>query len=295
MKKRAPPVPKTPREICRQLFGNPEPPAEVWEKQFDYCYDELEKLAHKDWRLMDENDLGIYLLDLKYVEPLQPDLFRYLFPVCLALWQECLMQERFFEGEACTFLDVLQRGNLFERMMTFDERQAVQDFMSEALIRSLGQPRRFASEEVFWMHTLTNFGALIPKIPEVWTRWWTFDLPGKAVAALMFASLLMYSDTENPIFRSPRFVPRVSKVMDYRFDEGWLEPNLAFLHDTLTVDYLQTKIAEAATVLQHEPEGKLAARLVTDAKERQDIIPIFIEDLLTELRYPDSPYGKPRA
>jgi hypothetical protein len=287
MKKR---TPKTPREICRQFFGNPEPPANVWEAQFDFNMEELRKLTRKDWREIDARDLCIYLLDLCYVEPLQPDLFRYLFPICLAVWQECLMQGQSLEGEANSFFGILHRGNIFERMMTPKERQAVYDFMIDSMIHRFEQERGFIYMEsrtpaYVWLYCFSHFGCHIPKIPEVWTRWWTFDHPGKAVSALMYASGLIYFDDENPIFH--KWTPERGGGGPYLADideNGWLEPNLAFLRNTLTADYLLAKIAEAAAVLQHEPEGKLAARLASNARERQDIIPFFIEDLLAELR-----------
>ena len=73
------------------IFGNPGPPRQIWERQFDGFGDKLEKLARTPYDEIDFSDLWYYHHDLTYVE-LQPDLFTYLFPVCLMDWHHSLMQ-----------------------------------------------------------------------------------------------------------------------------------------------------------------------------------------------------------
>jgi hypothetical protein len=64
---------------ARTIFSFPEPPQDVWERQFDYCEEELSRIARTPWEQFDFDDLWYYHHDLAYVE-LQPDLFNYLFP-----------------------------------------------------------------------------------------------------------------------------------------------------------------------------------------------------------------------
>ena len=51
----------------------------------------LHKLAQTPWEKIDFSDLWYYHHDLAYVE-LQPELFAYLFPVCLMDWHMTLLQ-----------------------------------------------------------------------------------------------------------------------------------------------------------------------------------------------------------
>ena len=80
-------------ERARAIFGNAEPPRQVWEKQFDYHDDELQRLAATPYREIERRKLSYYLEDLAFVE-LQPELFRYLFPVCLMEWHDSLRENR---------------------------------------------------------------------------------------------------------------------------------------------------------------------------------------------------------
>ena len=67
---------------ARAIFGYPDPPTEVTESQFDGFDDALRRLATTPYDEIDFSDLWYYHHDLTYME-LQPDLFAYLFPVCL--------------------------------------------------------------------------------------------------------------------------------------------------------------------------------------------------------------------
>lgn len=76
--------PETLREHCRHIFGDEPPVLCVWETEFDYADAELKALAAKEWQQISERDLSAYyVLNLVYNEPMQIELFRYLFPLCL--------------------------------------------------------------------------------------------------------------------------------------------------------------------------------------------------------------------
>lgn len=84
--------PETLRERCRHIFGDEPPVLNVWEAEFDYADAELQALAATDWRQITDWHLSVYyVLNLVYHEPMQPELFRYLFPLCLACWRETLL------------------------------------------------------------------------------------------------------------------------------------------------------------------------------------------------------------
>jgi hypothetical protein len=127
-------------ERVRNLLSNPSPPPRVWEQQFDGDQAELETLVSRDWKEIKLKDLYIYFLGLHYVE-LQPDLFRYLFPICLYRWYESLMQneqdtlEEFRrEGWIEQFHFAMGNGYLLQSMTSPDEREAIYAFFHDALL-----------------------------------------------------------------------------------------------------------------------------------------------------------------
>jgi len=66
----------------RAIFNDPKLPEHIWQSQFDGFDEELQRLARTPYDEIDFSDLWYYHHDLAYVD-LQPDLFAYLFPVCL--------------------------------------------------------------------------------------------------------------------------------------------------------------------------------------------------------------------
>src|SRR6266404_4503753 len=75
---------------ARSIFGNAAIPGQVWERQFDSFDEELGRLCRTPSSEIDFSDLWCYYHDLAFVE-LQPEVFAYLFPVCLMAWHESLM------------------------------------------------------------------------------------------------------------------------------------------------------------------------------------------------------------
>ncbi|WZB75909.1 hypothetical protein WJ972_07570 [Achromobacter insuavis] len=75
---------------------------------------------------------------------LQPDLFRYLFPLCLACWHDTLT-----DRDAHPFEDwqrALRRPHLFDAMMTPAQAQAVHAFILDSLLARLDRERGFVYE-----------------------------------------------------------------------------------------------------------------------------------------------------
>lgn len=128
-------------ERVRNILGNPSPPPTVWQQQFDGDQAELESLVSRDWKEIKLKDLYIYFLDLNYYVELQPDLFRYLFPICLYRWYESLMQneqdtleESCLEGCLQQFHFAMGNGYLLQSMTSPDERESIYAFFHDALL-----------------------------------------------------------------------------------------------------------------------------------------------------------------
>ncbi|WP_445658920.1 hypothetical protein [Achromobacter sp. NCFB-sbj8-Ac1-l] len=279
----------TPREHCRALFGNPVAPIDVWEREFDHDDAALHALAKKDWWDINADELRrYYLLNLVHVEPLQPEVFRYLFPLCLAYWQEALMDD---SGPAFdNWHDVMRRTCLFETMMTPPQAQAVKTFITDGLLARLDRERGFLYDgsrtpAYTWQFEINELGGSLPLVARLWDRWWAVDSPGKAVSAIMYASGLIYEEGENPIFGA--WTREHGGGGPYLSDAGasadWSADNLQALRERLTVERLLTLVDLSAQRLRQEPEFALAMRIAVDARDRTSIIEIQIDALLESL------------
>jgi hypothetical protein len=280
-------VPTTARDRCRRIFDNPHPPEHVWEREFDYDDAGLQALARKDWRAIDRCDLAnLYLLNLVYVEPLQPELFRYLFPLCLAVWHESLMS-----NQPWPLYPALRRPYVFDAMMTPRQRVDVTAFMVDSFMERLDQERSFLytgskTPAYAWLGVLISLGESVPLVESLWRRWWTLDSPGKAASALIYASGLIYAEGENPLFGV--WTRAHGGGGPYLVDTdlgGWLPVNLDALRRVVTPESVIDTVERAAQVLRGEPEAAWAARVATDARGRSDIIAIQIEDLVEGLSH----------
>ena len=116
-----------------ELFDHPTPPRHVWENQFDYLDAELRRVARKPWEEISDEDLWYYLHDLAYVT-LQPDLFKYLFPVCLHFWYRTLMRgDGADQGDADLHYS-LHHGHILSKMLDEEGRNKV-SFIASPLSR----------------------------------------------------------------------------------------------------------------------------------------------------------------
>lgn len=279
-------------ERSRQIFGNPSPPETITEQQFDGFDDKLAKVGTTDWHQIAFADLWYYLHDLAY-RPLQPDLFAYLFPVCLNFWYHTLMHNREAGLGDAEFHYSLYQGQVLEKMLTAEQRQAVYDYFHDAMLDRIEAERGFV-----YNHSKTPFytivarfnalGFVAPVTGRIWESWWRLDHPGKAVAAVMYASGLIYDTEENPIFEpwtpdKGGGGPYLDSSEAQIYGGSWLEANLEFMLDKLAVETIQSKMQEAASVLQNEPEAVVAAQVAADAAERTELIEIRIDDLLEAL------------
>jgi hypothetical protein len=275
-------------ERARAIFGHADSPAEVWESQFDYCDDDLKRLAATPYRKIDRADLWYYFHDLAYV-PLQPDLFNYLFPVCLMEWHHSLLNnEPCAQGDA-EFHYALVRGNVLEGMLSAHQREEVYGFFRDSFLERLDAERGFVragspTPAFGWMLRFNCLGLVVPCIEMFWKPWWQVETPGRAVCTLQYCSGLIYFEGENPIF-DPWTAehggggPYLAENNSFLFDAGLQPPNLEFLKRTLTAPYVLQKVQQAADRLDNEPERELARKISSDAATKREMIETMIAEL----------------
>lgn len=294
---------RTAFEKFRKAYGNPSAPKQIWEVQFDYDQKALKRLCSPVKKLPNISDLySYYLHDLNYVSELQPDLFAYLLPFCLQGWHEDLMH-----GTAGGFVEqfhcALGRRPLLEMLLPLRQRSAVFAFLRDSLLESLEQTSglRFQEESVFRYRMyrrfsyLASYGVIVPDVEGLWREWWEMRSRGYTVAALQYASCLMYPTDANPVFApwTPTEGGGPPCLWEYDsigFEEHWLPVNVEFLARTLSVDYLHEKIALAVQRLEGEPEHEQAVRIQSDFAEWQWLAEARIPELIKYLATP-SPVG----
>jgi hypothetical protein len=272
------------------IFGNPAPPLQVTEYQFDGFDDELRELAQTPLDKIQDGDLWYYLHDLAYVE-LQPDLFTYLFPVCLNFWYHTLLRNVGCAVGDAEFHYALFRGEILEKYVTPDQRNQIFTFFHDGFLDCLDEQRGFIYQDVQppasgWISRFNSLGLVTTLTEPIWNSWWSMDSCGQAVSALIYLSGLMYGRGENPIFK-----PWAKKYGglyvwendSYIFDHGWLPANLDFFRRTLTVDYLGQKAREASQRLANEPEAEMANKIYEDYEQLAEDVEIRIEYLLERL------------
>ncbi len=263
-------------------------PQEVLERQFDGFDDVLESLARTPYDQIDFSRLWYYHHDLAYVE-LQPDLFAYLFPVCLMDWHGSLMRNEPCSHGDSEFHYGVRQGMVLEKMVDPKQRGAIYDFFRDGFVERLDAERGFVyagsrTPAYGWMHRFNSLGIVMPGIDLLWKRWWSLDTPGRAVAALQYCSGLMYAEGKNPFF--PAWTPEDGGGGPYLWendshihDAGWAEDNLAFLRTALTVEFVSDRVATAVSRLRGEPEWEKARRLLDDLLNAQELLTLRTAEL----------------
>lgn len=265
------------------IFGHAPAPRRVWQRQFDGDRAALERLAGTSQWQIREADLYRFVDDLNWVPRLQPDLFRYLFPVCLHFWADTLMANRpFIANPGGDFHRALLVGRVLERMATPEERTEVWRFFRDAMLdrldeergfRRSGEPsRKFSDRANAWLIRFNTLGLLMPGIGRLWNEWWRLETPGRAVAALEYASGLVYIEGMNPMFEpwtpdEGGGGPYLWDIDAAIYDHGWREDNVRFLAKTLTTEYLRERLARIVEVLRDQPEEEMALRVQRDFEE----------------------------
>ena len=284
-------------ELSRAIFNNPPKPSVVTEHQFDGFDDELKKIANLDWTDIEDGDLWYYIHDLAYVD-LQKDLFDYLFPVCLDFWYQSLMRSESAECGDAEFHYALRHGDVLRKMTTEVQTDMVYQFFIDGFMDRVEIERGFdyrgeKTPVYALLYRFNSLGYIAPVIERLWTQWWEFDLPGKAVSAIKYASGLIYLKGDNPIFdewtgKKGGGGPYLTESDASIFDAGWMAENLAFMKKTLSVGYIQNKMQQACDCLVEEPEHDMAAQVARESLINDDVIQLRIDDLLEGLSKPEA-------
>jgi len=124
---------------------------------------------------------------------------------------------------------------------------------------------------------LNSVGVVFPVVEPVWKSWWSMETRGRAICALIWSSGLICAEEENPLFwdydkQDENDRPYLRESDAFLVWVPWLEPNLEFLQQTLSADYLHFKLLEAAKTLATGQEHQMALELAALAKGRSEVI-----------------------
>ncbi|MBN9658440.1 MAG: hypothetical protein J0H49_09690 [Acidobacteria bacterium] len=258
-------------------------PRSVWQEDFDYNDEVLLEMARIDWDQIGPQHLSYYFLDLAFVE-LQPDLLRHVFPACLKFWYETLLQDKAAASGQADFHFALVEGEVAERMLSAQERNALNAFLVDGLLDRIEATGSLHHSDPGWIARFNSLGFVAPVILQIWEDWWLLDSPGKALSAVQYASGLVYRQEENPLHGAP-----LASNDSWISGRAWRNDNLTFLREVLTVDHVRNKLHAAATALWQHPEAKVAGQIAADAGTRGDTIRARIGDLLANLSSAERP------
>jgi len=241
-------APITWERVCG-IFGNPPPAWSIKETQFEGNRERLRDLARTPVQKINFADLGCYYEDLAYVE-LQPEIFRHLFPACLMHWQQTLRQGLSCEVDNVDFHYGVDRGDVFNKMLSPQERLEVFAVFHDGLILEIDRletPREFGREtfgDLNWLFRFNSLAMVLPQIEPIWNSWWRTNTLGRALAVVQFCSLLTLQPREFD-YQGPPIPPDVWEDDTNIYEHRWLPANVGFLKRTLTAEYAFKAINEA--------------------------------------------------
>lgn len=287
---------------AREITGYASPPPTVVQEQSDGFQGELRRLAWTPQEAITHEELWYYHHDLWRSE-LQPDLFAYLFPVCLMDWHATLLANR-----PCAYGDTefhwgLWQGQVLDRML--DERQRAQlfAFFRDGFLDRIDQERGFryvgsGTPAYAWMRRLGSIGFVMPDIAVVWDAWWALESPGAAVALIQWCSALMYREGENPLFgvwtaSGGGGGPCPWEDDSFIYGAGWPPANVAFLREALGLFKIRDGLERALTKLRGEPEKERALAIVGDFPNRAGLVAKRAAELPDMLAAEEAPFGWP--
>lgn len=279
-----------------QVLGQSSPPKRISQQPFDYDPGHYRRLCHLNGTTPSGIDLYQYALDMEYM-PLQPDLLRYLLPICLKAWQEEIFatgssdytgfSERFWT--ALSPRSTSQNTFVLEEELNAKEYQSVMQFMYDSLLRRMDQEThlRFVgsqSSPYQWFHNLGSFCIVFPYLHSLWDEWWRMNTVGHAACVLQYISCLMYWDDENPVFApwtpdKGGGPPELWESECFAYEYGWRQENVALLAEKLTIEYVAEKL-EQATAINDSPQSKpISAKMLADWPQCHDLVASRIAEL----------------
>ena len=271
----------------KAIFDNPKPVEHVWQHQFDYDDGKLKELALTKLEEIDFGDMWYYHHDLAYME-LQPELFKYLFPVCLMDWHQSLLANDSCSHGDSEFHYGIIHGNVLDKMLTPTRRNAVNQVFVDSMLFRLHQERFLQwdhrrSTAYGWILRLNSLGLFFDQLPDIWRQWWKVESVGHALCIMEYCSALMYFYFDNPVIPQvegwTRGGPYLGGSDSHVHDRGWSEPNIEFLRGFLTINRVKEAVTKAKDVLRDQPEGPLAGKMCGDLEESNDLIASRIDEL----------------
>ena len=274
--------------VRRALRGT-SPPKTITQEAYDFDRGHLARLVRLERDQPGQpDDLWSYTQDLRY-SAIQPELFRYLLPVCLRAWHDDLRGYSAHGGFVEHFYPVLADRHVFDSLLTPEQSAAVARFMRESILAEIDDQRGLAyvgsgSRPYRWIRALTSYGVLVPDVQSLWQPWWSLGTIGRAVAAVQYVSALIYRDDENPIFtpwtRDQGGGPPVLWEFEgLLYSHRWLSPNIAFLRQTLSPPSAIDVLTRAVEQLRDQPEHEPALQILADVPNPTAILASRCEQL----------------
>jgi hypothetical protein len=280
----------------KQIFNDPSPPAKVTESQFDGGQKELKALARKPWHEVGQKDYWYYLMDLAY-EPLQQDLFDYVFPAFLICWWEGQLSRTGGPNAETDFYYALDHGQALYKMMPEERRAAVLQWMVDAYMDGVDNwsgklsvdPIRDKGDDLhgpLWsFHAL---GQSVPMIPALWEELSRIQTPGRAQWWLVLGIGLAYPENQFP--HIPAWTPErggggvyVLESSASIYDHGYLTANLDFIREACIPESLIERLEvcrdSLATDFDREYAELTLAQIRTDPDRFARRVTVFVEFL----------------
>jgi hypothetical protein len=286
-----------PLENVIEVFDTPDPPRLIWQKPFDYDPGHYQRLCLGGDGLPTISDLCDYSLDLQYME-IQPNLFRYLFPVVLRIWRKALFRElsvQEYGGFYEQFCYALAKRPFLEEMLEDYEYEAVEEFFRLTLLERIRRENTLdiSGKAVYdWFRALGTFAESFNTLEKLWEEWWKFTEAGYTIAGLEYLSSLLYEDNANPIFQpwtkcgggGPPLLWESAGILEV----PWRPANVSFLTSTLTLEYIEAKLKTAAGFLKDKIESDIPAKMVEDFPLQSILLVERLPVLPDHLAKPDS-------
>jgi hypothetical protein len=290
-----------------QVLGQSVPPRSITQQAFDYNTEHYQRLCHLGGAMPSSRDLYRYAEDMRYM-PLQPDLLRYLLPICLNAWRVELLNEgqSDYAGFSEQFWTTLSprpeaQGTLvLESELTAKECYTVMEFMRDSLLERMAQETQLHfvgsnSSPYQWFQALGSFCIVFPTLSDLWEKWWQMDTVGYAYCVLQYISCLMYRDDGNPVFPPwtpdkgggpPELWGNANLVSCF----GWRKENASFLAKEITLDYLAVNLEKAAEIIGISQGTSVPEKMLADWPKCRDLAASRIAELPLLVSQPESTY-----
>ena len=277
------------------------PPKWIWQKPFDYDPSHFKRLCSLNGAEPAGTDLVDYANDMRYEQsPLQPDLFRYLMPICMDVWHKDLLANGrsryggFVEHFWAALAEHTVLGHL--NQSEYDE---VQTFMTAALLDRIDRENRLefsgmGASPYTWFYALGSFCVVFPALPPLWKIWWEMTTPGQACAGLQYLSCLLYENYRNPIFAPWTPVggggpPALWEIEGHIYEHGWRAENVAYVKATLTTAYIEDRLRCAARTLKDVVQSPVPQQMLNDFVTQSTLLELRLAELPSLLL--ESPMG----